>query len=305
MPGRRRIVADMTNIGEQAKPPFAVLPDPSLLFFGRAQRLGTLMAGHELEPYLAFLKRLAEIQHGLSTTLPPVSLPPADQIVRALEHGMPPLSRASIEPDAAMLGTVEQLVAHLALDPIGGAPVAAASGLQAALPVNGRDLVTAALRDAAASPDVAQQVLILAGLQVHFTRLAAQLEAKDLKPIAHAACPTCGSPPIASTVVGWPKAYNTRYCTCALCGTMWNVIRVMCVLCGATDGVSFRGIDGQQDTVKAETCDSCRGYVKIVYQVNDTALEPLCDDVASVGLDMLLAEEGWKRGGQNPFLLGY
>ena len=34
-------------------------------------------------------------------------------------------------------------------------------------------------------------------------------------------------------------------------------------------------------------------------------LEPLADDVASLGLDMLLAEEGWKRGGQNPFLLGY
>jgi formate dehydrogenase maturation protein FdhE len=27
--------------------------------------------------------------------------------------------------------------------------------------------------------------------------------------------------------------------------------------------------------------------------------------VASLGLDMLVAEEGWKRGGRNPFLLGY
>jgi FdhE protein len=39
--------------------------------------------------------------------------------------------------------------------------------------------------------------------------------------------------------------------------------------------------------------------------VKNAAFEPLCDDVASVGLDMLLTEEGWKRGGQNPFLLGY
>jgi FdhE protein len=45
--------------------------------------------------------------------------------------------------------------------------------------------------------------------------------------------------------------------------------------------------------------------VKVVYQVQDTALEPLSDDVASVGLDMMLVEEGWKRGGNNPFLLGY
>jgi FdhE protein len=110
---------------------------------------------------------------------------------------------------------------------------------------------------------------------------------------------------MASSVVGWRAAPNTRYCTCGLCGTMWNVIRVMCVLCGATEGVSFRSIEGQPETIKAETCDACRSYVKIVYEIKDHTLEPLSDDVASVALDILLAEEGWKRGGQNPFLLGY
>jgi hypothetical protein len=34
-------------------------------------------------------------------------------------------------------------------------------------------------------------------------------------------------------------------------------------------------------------------------------LEPPAYDVATLGLDMLMAEEGRKRGGQNPFLLGY
>jgi formate dehydrogenase maturation protein FdhE len=33
--------------------------------------------------------------------------------------------------------------------------------------------------------------------------------------------------------------------------------------------------------------------------------EPLAHPAASLGLDMLVAEEGWKRGGRNPFLLGY
>ena len=33
-------------------------------------------------------------------------------------------------------------------------------------------------------------------------------------------------------------------------------------------------IEGKPDTVKAETCDKCRRYVKILYQVNDPALEP-------------------------------
>jgi FdhE protein len=109
---------------------------------------------------------------------------------------------------------------------------------------------------------------------------------------------------MSSAVVGWPKAYNTRFCACSLCATMWNVVRVKCLMCGSTDGVSFREIEGNPN-VKGETCEKCRNYVKILYQVNDPALDPMADDVASLGLDMLLAEEGWKRGGHNPFLLGY
>jgi FdhE protein len=305
MPGGRRIVGDMSDIGEQAKPPFAVLPDPSALFLSRAERLAQLAgSGHQLGPYLDFLAKLASAQHAIVVTLPPVSLPSADLIARAQQNGMPPIARGTLEPDGAMLAAVEQLAARLRLAPLPAATAAAVDALVAALPSSGRELVSAALKDLPAD-DMAQRVLILAGLQVHFTRLAAMLDAEALTLVANAACPSCGSPPVASSVVGWPKAYNTRYCTCSLCGTMWNVIRVMCVLCGSTDGVSFRSIEDQPDTVKAETCESCRGYVKIVYQVNDVALEPLSDDVASVGLDMLLAEEGWKRGSQNPFLLGY
>jgi FdhE protein len=295
----------MTNIGEQAKPPFAVLPDPSTLFLHRAERLGALAPGHALGPYLDFLAQLVTAQHEIVPGLPPVNLPPADRITQSLAHGMPPLLRATLEPDEVMLTTVEKLVAHLGDAPVPAASASAVASMCEALPSRGRELVTGVLKDAPLPEDIAQRVLILAGLQVHFARLAVQLEPKSLKPVANAACPSCGSPPMASAVVGWPAAYNTRYCTCGICGTMWNVIRVMCVLCGATDGVSYRTIEGQPDTIKAETCDKCHGYVKIVYQVTDPALDPLCDDVASVGLDMLLAEERWKRGGQNPFLLGY
>ena len=45
--------------------------------------------------------------------------------------------------------------------------------------------------------------------------------------------------------------------------------------------------------------------MKILYQVNDAPLEPMADDVATLGLDMLMTQEGWKRGGHNPFLMGY
>ena len=34
-------------------------------------------------------------------------------------------------------------------------------------------------------------------------------------------------------------------------------------------------------------------------------LEAVADEVASLGLDLLVTEAGWRRAGVNPFLLGY
>jgi FdhE protein len=293
------------NIGEEAKPPFAVLPDPSSLFLVRSKRLAALAPGHELAPYLAFLSDLTRAQHEVGQDLPHAVLPSFESIGQALEHGMPPISRAMFGPDEVVQLTIDRLLARLAEANVPAETAAAIQALRAASPDDRRRMVTAAIEDTMPADALAQQVLVAAGLQVHFARLAAMLVADDLKPVADGACPVCGSAPMTSSVVGWPKAHNTRFCTCALCATMWNVVRVKCVLCSATGGISYHTIEGKPDTVKAETCDNCHAYVKILYQVNDPALEPLADDVATLGLDMLMAQGGWKRGGQNPFLLGY
>jgi len=294
----------LMNIGEEAKPPFAVLPDPVFLFLNRSKRFAALAPQHELQPYLEFLTRLTQAQHDIQEGLPPAALPPFDRIERALEHGMPPLSRALFKPDELMAFTIEQLIGRIT----SGQPEATAravSSIQAATAAQRGAMIAGALKDTVPPDDIAQRTLVLAALQVHFARMAALLSADDLKPIADGVCPACGSAPVSSTVVGWPKAHNTRFCTCSLCATMWNVVRVKCVLCSSTEGISYKVIEGKSDTIKAETCDKCRRYVKILYQVNDPLLEPLADDVASLGLDMMLAGGTWTRGAQNPFLLGY
>jgi FdhE protein len=295
-----------TILGEIAKPPFAVLPDPSTLFLGRAKRLAALAAGHQLEPYLRFLAEVARAQHDIATAadLPPAPLPPADRIAQALAHGMPPISRALFEEDAGAMAAIERLLKRLGTANVPAETATAIAGLSAASPDERRRKAHGTLLDTDPTDNPAHRALLAAGLQVHFARLAAQLPAEDLKLVADSACPVCGSLPMVSVVVGWPKAHNTRFCACSLCAAMWNVVRVKCLLCGSTDGISFREIEGRA-AVKAETCEKCRSYVKILYQVNDPALEQMADDVATLGLDMLLAEEGWKRGGHNPFLLGY
>jgi len=40
-------------------------------------------------------------------------------------------------------------------------------------------------------------------------------------------------------------------------------------------------------------------------QQNDRFLDPIADDVATLGLDLLVRELGFRRGGVNPFLIGY
>jgi len=45
--------------------------------------------------------------------------------------------------------------------------------------------------------------------------------------------------------------------------------------------------------------------VKILLQQADPALDPVADDVATLGLDVLVRAAGYRRGAVNPFLLGY
>ena len=57
--------------------------------------------------------------------------------------------------------------------------------------------------------------------------------------------------------------------------------------------------------MKAETCEKCRGYVKILNQQKEPDVDPIADDVASLALDLLVREAGFSRGAVNPFLTGY
>ena len=62
----------------------------------------------------------------------------------------------------------------------------------------------------------------------------------------------------------------TRFCACSLCGTLWNYPRIKCTLCGSTEGIAYQEIAGGPATVKAETCESCGSYVKMLQQREDT-----------------------------------
>jgi FdhE protein len=99
---------------------------------------------------------------------------------------------------------------------------------------------------------------------------------------------------------------NLRYLHCALCNTEWNLVRVKCAACDATEGVSYRHLETEAGqgagAVRAETCEACKSYLKIVYQEKG-AVDPVADDLATLALDILVDEAGYARSGPNLLLV--
>lgn len=80
--------------------------------------------------------------------------------------------------------------------------------------------------------------------------------------------------------------------------------RATWVTCGASRGVGLLRAGGRNGAVQAETCDDCRSYANMLYQAKDLALGPLADDIASLGLAMLVSEARCHRNAPNPFVVG-
>jgi FdhE protein len=248
---------------------------------------------------------LAETQHRIQDRLPEPAIPADDARTRASEFGMPPLDRSAFVVEPAFEATLERLFTlaeALAMPELARAGLSRARAADAAA----RDvMIRSVLADSIPIEALSEQIYITAALQVHFARMAARLDATGLVPVGDGACPACGGPPVSSMVVGWLGAHGTRFCACPLCATLWNYVRIKCTLCGSTKGIAYQEIEGSGETVKAETCDACRGYVKVLHQHRDPGVEPIADDVATLGLDLLMRDAGYRRGSVNPFLLGY
>jgi FdhE protein len=296
---------DPIPIGEVAKPSFVQLPDLLTLFSRRAQRLRSLAERHKLRAFLSFVADLSDIQHRLQTVLPKPEPPLAAEIVRARQFKMPPLDRSRFSRDAAFDALWESFAAAVGSIAMPQGARLAKERVISADAVTQAAMVAAVLNDTIPAAALAEHALVAVVAQVHFARLAAQLDPKTLVPVGDGACPICGAPPLCSMVVGWSGAQNTRFCACSLCGTLWNYPRVKCTLCGSTEGIAFQEIARGSGTVKAETCDACGRYVKVLQQHAHRSLDPVADDLATLALDLLLGQSKYRRGGVNPFLLGY
>lgn len=286
------------------EPPAIIAPGADV-FARRAARFEQLAEGHSLGDWLRFLGALARAQHAALQSLPAVPLPDAAALARAREHRMPPLPAQSWPRDPAWQAALRQIAVGL----MPAAPAAARAQLEslAALPAERLEaLAERVLRTELYGAEAALLPYAAAALQVYWTHLAQKVGAGVTALDVHGVCPCCGFLPDAGIVKTVGEVDGLRYLHCALCNTEWNFVRVKCAACDATEGVGYRELEGeavrQPGAVKAETCDSCKSYQKLVYQAKG-GIDPVADDLATLALDILVDEAGYARAGPNLLLV--
>jgi len=298
-----QIITDGT-IDRAREVPRVVLPENPGLFEERAARFEQLAAGHSMGAYLGLMAQVCRGQQAAAGNRAAPPLPEA-----ALEHsrsyGMPPLSAQGHARAALWRDDLRDIVrAVRAVAPPGVQPTLAR--LQALDETSAEAIADRVLAGATLDDDAALVPFVGAALQVCFTRQAAALAPADVSHCDVATiCPVCGTRPVASIIrIGGAQA-SLRYLVCALCHTEWNMARVKCSSCETDKGVHYLSLaadesaDGTQAAVKAETCDECKTYLKIVNQDKDAFVDPVADDLATLALDLLVDEQGFARSGPN------
>lgn len=273
------------------------------MFAGRARRLRQLAEGHSLGEYLRFVAHLAEAQQGLLDHLADIPLPTADLLARCREHGMPPLAPAGWSRHRIWLAIARDLADEMAKwAPETACPALAHVGEAADTWLEAQ--AEALLDGRVDSLDLACAPLLGAALQVYWHHLAHQLQARDVARPEHPnLCPVCGSHPVASVVRIGGAENGLRYLHCALCGSEWHVVRAKCSNCDNTRDVAYYTLEGGGEAVRAEACPECHSYLKVVHQDKDPNVDPLADDLASLALDLLVAEQGYDKSGFNYFMI--
>ena len=270
--------------------PFLHIPERSAVFRDRAERLRTLARHHALKDFLLFAASICDAQQDALHVFPDVPLPSAAQLKLCREHGMPPLSVQSWPRDPAWQEALWQIVALVKADanPVDRDTI---DRLQQMDGVSLETMADAILSGHYEGMDLAVAPFVAAALQVYWTHMATTLgdRAFGRSDVANL-CPVCASHPVASVVRIGGAEQGLRYLSCSMCETQWHMVRVKCSNCESTKGISYFMVEGASGAVKAESCDECGSYLKIMYMDKDPHVDPVADDLATLALDLMMDE---------------
>lgn len=108
-------------------------------------------------------------------------------------------------------------------------------------------------------------------------------------------CPVCGSWPLLAELRGVERERALR---CGRCGTAWRAQWLRCTYCGEVRHSQLGALAGADalESRKAETCATCRHYLKSVAALAPLShMELLLADLETVELDVAARERGYAR----------
>ena len=112
-------------------------------------------------------------------------------------------------------------------------------------------------------------------------------------------CPVCGSLPSLSLLKG---EEGKRYLLCSCCGYQWRADRLSCPVCNNTDQGSLHYFCGEgEDACRIDLCDTCHHYIKTIDYRSLEESDPSLEDLATLHLDVLAAQKGYRRAVPNPW----
>ncbi|SAK87985.1 formate dehydrogenase accessory protein FdhE [Caballeronia temeraria] len=292
------------------------MPERATIFSARAARLVQLaQAGNPIAGYLRLMAALADAQQRVLTRFD-APMPSRASIELNQRHSMPIVPALTDDRDPAwrdvLLMLLDSIEAAGALTPALAQLVARLRALDAAA-LDAQANAILALRFAEIDPAAAP--FIAAALQVVWTDLASRIDMKDVPYLdTPGVCPVCGSVPVASIVRVGGAYEGYRFVQCGLCATELHVVRAKCTNCDSTKGIAYHvmgtGDEPEEEKtakarsapLKAESCDECGTYRKIGYQEKAYDFEPYADDLASLTLDLLMGDAGFRRAAPHPWL---
>jgi FdhE protein len=142
-----------------------------------------------------------------------------------------------------------------------------------------------------------------AALQLAWRHWLTAIDAEDIREREdQTECPCCGSLPVAGVIRHRRPIDGVRYLVCSLCATEWHYVRLKCSHCLSTRELDYLHFEDAPHGVKAEACPECHTYLKQLYLEIAPDGEAATADLATLDLDMSLAEQNLQRRAPNLLL---
>jgi FdhE protein len=114
-------------------------------------------------------------------------------------------------------------------------------------------------------------------------------------------CPICGSLPSLSLL---KEEVGKRYLICSYCGYQWRIDRLFCPFCDNKDQESLHYLFAEgEEAYRIDLCDKCHQYIKTIDHRKLEESDPVLEDLATLHLDILASQKGYKRPIPNPWTM--